>query len=96
MADTFFPGFNMHDAQGCPGDGIFLCPGKGRVLSGIRLANARDGEEDWEYLALAERKAGRAAVERLVRRVVRARDDFSRDPAVVREVRRQLADLIEK
>ena len=40
--------------------------------------------------------AERAAVERLVRRVVRARDDFSRDPAVVREVRRQLADLIEK
>lgn len=96
MADTFFPGFNMHDAQGCPGDGIFLYPGKGRVLSGIRLANARDGEEDWEYLALAERKVGRTAVERLVRRVVRARDDFSRDPAVVREVRRQLADLIEK
>jgi hypothetical protein len=26
---------------------------------------------------------------------VRARDDFSRDPAGVREVRRQLADLIE-
>jgi hypothetical protein len=94
-ADTFFPQFSTYDWQGCPGDGVFLYPGKGQVLPGIRLANVRDGEEDWEYLTLAARKAGRAAVERLVHRVVRSRRDFSRDPDLVRAVRRQLADLIE-
>ena len=93
--DTFFPDFNTYGSQGCPGDGVFLYPGSSHILPGIRLANIRDGEEDWEYLNLAERKVGRSRVEELVREVCRSRQDFSRSPADLRTLRRRLAGIIE-
>ena len=75
---------------------MFLYPGKGRILPSIRLANIRDGEEDWEYLNLAERKVGRDAVERIVRTAVRSKQDFSRSYADLQSVRRCIADLVDE
>ena len=94
-ADTFFPEFNTYGSQGCPGDGVFLYPGKGRILPSIRLANIRDGEEDWECLHMAELKTGRGAVERAVRDVVRSKEDFSRSHSELLAVRRRVADIAE-
>ena len=95
-SETFFPQWNTHSWLRMPGDGVFLYPGRRHVLSGIRLANVRDGVEDYEWLQLAEARAGVRAVQALVRRVVRSKSDFSRDPAQLRAVRRELGDLIER
>ena len=95
-SDTFFPEFNTYGSQGCPGDGVFLYPGQGRILSSIRLANIRDGEEDWECLHLAELKAGRDAVERIVRTAVRSKEDFSRSYTDLQAVRRRIFDLVDE
>ena len=94
--DTFFPEFNTYGSQGCPGDGVFLYPGKGRILPSIRLANIRDGEEDWECLHIAELKSGRDAVERIVRTAVRSKEDFSRSHADLQAVRRRVFDLVDE
>ena len=92
---TFFPEWNTYSSLRMPGDGVFLYPGRNRVLGGIRLANVRDGVEDCEWLQLAEAKAGRAAVERILADVARSTSDFTRDPAVIRRARTRLADLVE-
>ena len=92
---TFFPDWNTYSGLHMPGDGVFLYPGRNHVLGGIRLENVRDGVEDYEWLQLAEAKAGRAAVERVLAEVARSTSDFVRDPAVVRRARARLAELIE-
>lgn len=93
--ETFFPDWNTYSSLKMPGDGVFLYPGKNRILAGIRLANVRDGVEDYEWLQLAEAKAGRAAVDRVLAEVARTVKDFTRDPSVVRRARSRLGDLVE-
>ena len=93
--ETFFPDWNTYSSLKMPGDGVFLYPGKSRILPGIRLANVRDGVEDYEWLQLAEAKAGRAAVDRVLAEVARTVKDFTRDPSVVRLARSRLGDLVE-
>ena len=93
--ETFFPDWNTYSGLGMPGDGIFLYPGTARVLGGIRLANVRDGVEDYEWLQLAEAAAGREKTESVLREVAESGKSFTRDPAVVRRARTRLADLIE-
>ena len=56
--DTYFPLWNTWSHLKTPGDGIFLYPGKEHILPSIRLANIRDGEEDYEYLLRAEKALG--------------------------------------
>ena len=94
QADPLFENYDVSDVRNCPGDGVLLYPGKNGILPGVRLANIRDGEEDWELLALAERSAGRAAVEKAVREVVRSPKDFSRSPECLRTLRRRLAGMV--
>lgn len=91
--ETYFPDWNVSNALHSPGDGIFIYPGLKGVLPGIRLANVRDGEEDYEKLQLAERRAGRAAAERVVRGIVRSMTDFERDPAALRRASHSLSEL---
>ena len=93
--EDFFRDWNTANRHKMAGDGIYLYPGRKHVLPGIRLANLRDGEEDYEWLQMAEARAGREAVEDLIGRVVRAKTKFTRDPKTLREVRRALGDLIE-
>ena len=77
-----------------PGDGILLYPGKEHVLPSIRLANIRDGEEDYEYLVMAEERIGREKTAAMVRQYVRSPTQFTRDAASLAALRDQLADAI--
>ena len=94
--ETYFPSWRTDTFPKAHGDGVFMYPGRDHVLSGIRLANVRDGEEDYEWLQLASAKVGRNAVEAEIRELARSTTDFSRDPGVVRRVRSRIGDIIEE
>jgi hypothetical protein len=66
---------------------------KGPVPS-LRLLLLRDGFEDLEYLALLEKAAGRAAVEEAVKKLTPDLTHFSKDPAELEKVRREIAERI--
>lgn len=93
--ESFFPGWRCDTWPLMPGDGVFIYPGKDRIVSGVRLANVRDGVEDYEWMQLAEKRIGRNAVENILRKVVESAKDFSRDAKLLRRVRSELADAIE-
>lgn len=94
--ETYFPDWSIDNSLNSPGDGIFIYPGKKGVLPGIRLANVRDGVEDYEKFQFAEKRLGRAPVEKLARKVVRTMTDFSRDPDELRDVLGKLSDMTMK
>ena len=91
---TFFPDWKTYHPGLCPGDGVFLYPGKDDVYPSIRLALVRDGVEDYEWLQLAAQKAGKAAVDEVSRTLVKSLTSFTRDPAAIRAARSRLAALI--
>ena len=93
-SETYFPEWNVATALDSPGDGIFIYPGRNGVLPGIRLANVRDGVEDFEKLQIAERKLGRDFVSKIARGVVRTTKDFSREPNDLRAALRRLSETI--
>lgn len=63
------------------GDGILLYPGIDGPIGSIRLANLRDGLEDYEYLWLLGRQAGNVDVAReACVPVSRSLTEFGRDP----------------
>ena len=95
-SETYFPAWRTDTYPKAHGDGVFLYPGRRHVISGIRLANVRDGEEDYEWLQLAAEKVGRNAVEAVMRELVRSKADFSRDPSLLRRVRTRIADIVEE
>ena len=95
-SDTYFPSWRTYSSLHMPGDGILLYPGKEHVLPSIRLAQVRDGVEDYEWMHLAETSAGGDAVGAVIGSLVKSMTDFTRDPKVVRAARNRLADLIEK
>ena len=92
--DTYFPDWKTYHPGLCPGDGVFLYPGKDDVYPSIRLALVRDGVEDYEWLRLAERKVGKATVDEVSRTLVKSLTDFVRDPDAVRAARARLAKMI--
>ena len=75
---------------------MFIYPGKKKLVSSIRLANIRDGVEDYEWMLLAEKRIGRNAVEDMLREVATSAKMFSRDPSLLRRIRSKLADAIEQ
>ena len=93
-AECFFPEWNMKNRSKMPGDGILLYPGKEHILPSIRLANIRDGEEDYEYLVLAEERIGCEKTAAMVRQYVRSPTQFTRDAVSLAALREQLADAI--
>ena len=95
-ADTFFPDWSTSSWLGSPGDGVFLYPGRQGILPGIRLANVRDGVEDYEWLQLAEKSAGREKVEAILKTVADSGRSFTRESSVVRRARAALTVQIEK
>ncbi len=82
----FIPTFmaNVHAA------GQLMYPGPNGPLPSIRLANIRDGSEDYDYLVMAS-ELGRELCDRLIPDL----KSFNRDPAAVRQARRELAAKIE-
>ena len=93
--DVFFPHWQDRKQITSPGDGILLYPGKNEVYPSIRLAQLRDGVQDYEWLQLAERRCGRDRVDAVSRKVIRSLTDFTRDSAVIRAAQAELGDMIE-
>ena len=97
------------------GDGIVFYPGRdpffpeedrgvNRVFGSVRLKNIRRGQQDYEIMWLAEQKAGRQAVEDIIRSVVpRALNEVTMRQAVpwsergdaYDEARNKLLELLE-
>lgn len=94
-ADTYLAAWRTYNTLRMPGDGILLYPGKDRILPSIRLAQIRDGVEDYEWMQLAESRAGEKAADVVVDGLVKTMTDVERDPKVVRVLRSRLAALIE-
>ncbi len=94
--DTFFPTWHTYSGLHMPGDGIFLYPGKEHILPSIRLAQVRDGVEDYEWLQLAASKAGADAADAQSRTLITSMKKFTRDPAKLRAARTTLGDRIER
>ena len=92
--DTYFPWFSTRNANGMPGDGIMMYPGEDGIWPSIKLAQCRDGVEDYEYLQLACGKAGLETCDEVTKTIVRSVTDFSRDPRRLRAARERLARII--
>lgn len=77
------------------GDGVLLYPGKDGPIGSIRLANIRDGLEDYEYLwLLAQGSGGEDRARRACLPVTRGLTEFTRDPSVVLATRERIAARI--
>lgn len=68
------------------GDGVLIYPGADHILPSIRLAAIRDGIEDGELL----RTLPKSESDGVCRQIIRSLTDFTRDPAVLRSVRRRI------
>ena len=74
---------------------MFLYPSESAVLPSIRLANVRDGVEDWEWLQMAADKVGYGRVDVLSRELVRDLTKFETSPEKIRTIRSRVGDLLE-
>jgi len=88
----------MARSQHFNGGGHLFYPGvscgiKGPISS-MRLKNIRDGMEDYEYFALLEKRAGAAAVQKIVDRIAPTWWEYTRDPKAIFDARRELAAAI--
>lgn len=72
------------------GDGELLYAGPDGPIGSIRLANIRDGLDDYELLHQLAERAGQPAAEALCERVTRRLTDYTRDPRAVRAAREAL------
>ncbi len=90
--------------HGGNGDGTLFYPGRPDAIGGtthipvesIRLQRIRDGLEDYEYLSLYARLAGRAAAERFAARVATRTFEWDHDPARLSETRAALARALDR
>jgi hypothetical protein len=94
--DTFLPAWRMENSFQMPGDGQLLYPCDEGPVPSIRLANIRDGIEDYEWLTILEARDGRAAAEAQSSVLVRGMTDFERAPEALRKVRTRLAETLER
>ena len=94
-ADVFFPEWNTWSPFQAPGDGVLSYPGRHGILPSIRLANLRDGSEDYDYLVMAAAKDP-AAVKAIEQSLIRSMTDFTRDTTDIRAARAKLAEIILK
>ena len=67
--DTYFPDYKTGHWAGHAGGGMLLFPSENHVLPTIRLAQIRDGMEDYEFAVLHDRACGREATMEIVKRV---------------------------
>jgi hypothetical protein len=81
------------------GEGILLYPGADVGIDGpapaIRLKLIRDAMEDFDYMALAAKRAGKDTVTPVVDSVATSFTDWDRDPQAYFAARQELATLIE-
>jgi len=81
------------------GDGSLLYPGHkvGHYgpLPSLRLKMIRQGLQDYEYIHLAEQRAGRAKAEAVVDTQVKSWTEFQKDPVALEAAKDKLAELID-
>jgi hypothetical protein len=78
------------------GDGELLYAGKDGPIGSIRLANIRDGLEDYEYLWLLGQKAGNVDVARAAcGPVAESLTSFTREPGVLLGQRERIAERLQ-
>lgn len=76
------------------GDGYLTYPGPDKFpLASLRLANLRDGFEDYEYLYLLKKLGGNSAS---IKQVVAGPRDFTSDPELLYNLREEVAKEIEE
>jgi hypothetical protein len=86
------------------GDGTLFYPGRPDRIGGttdipiesIRLKLIREGMEDYEYLALLARLAGRDVADKYADRIVHTAYDWESRPEQFLQVRREIGDTIER
>ena len=82
------------------GGGYLFYPGTPCGIDGpvasIRLKVLRDGMEDYEYFTILRERSGDPAVKRLVDKIAPNWWDYCRDPRVLLDVRRELAEAIQR
>jgi glycosyl hydrolase family 123 len=86
------------------GDGTLFYPGRPEVIGGttnipiesIRLKLIREGLEDYEYLVILQKRAGRAAASDYVDRIVRKTYDFDHDPVKLYAVRNAIGEQLSR
>ncbi len=74
------------------GDGSIFCAGPDGVLGTIRAENFRDGLEDYAYVLELEKRTGKKVA--IPDELVTSMTQYTRNPKVVREFRRKLAEAI--
>ena len=78
------------------GDGVLLYPGPNGPFAGIRLANIRDGLEDYEYLwLLAQKKGNVEEARKACIPITTELQKFTRDPVVLQKARAAIARELE-
>ncbi len=95
LDDTFLTAWTAENSLKMPGDGQLLYPGESGPLPSIRLANVRDGVEDYEWLMMLAQKKGRGAAEAMTVELIRGMTDFDRSPEALRKTRSRIADALE-
>jgi hypothetical protein len=86
------------------GDGTLFYPGMPRRIGGladipiesIRLKLIREGMEDYEYLALLAKLAGRDAADRYADRIVSKPYQWEQDPAAFLRVRQEMGETLNR
>ncbi len=87
-------GWTANTFRNYNGDGYLTYPGPDmRPLASVRLANLRDGFEDYEYIRLLKELDGDTA---LTQEVVSAPTRYSSDPELLYRVRAEIAIRIEQ
>jgi hypothetical protein len=91
-----FQRWYQHDkfAMNATGDGELLYPGKNEIYPSIRLANVRDGSEDYDYLVLLRSK-NPAMADKLAKQVCPGRKNGIRDHRKLLKIRREIAEYLE-
>ena len=96
-SDVYLSGWNYGAGMsGMTGDGLMIYPGKNGPIPSIRLANVRDGVQDYEWMKLAESKVGGEAVQAVVGTIAPDQTHIVRDPARIHAARAKLVQLIQK
>jgi hypothetical protein len=93
---SIFQRWYQHDrfAMNATGDGELLYPGKNEIYPSIRLANVRDGSEDYDYLVLLRSK-NPVMADKMVKQVCPGRKNGIRDHRKLLKIRREIAEYLE-
>lgn len=81
------------------GDGVLVYPGKefdydGLVVS-VRMERWRDSMEDYEYLALLEKRIGRSDAEKIFSEIYRGPSDYTSSVAQIEKFRSRVLGVLE-